>query len=318
MSNQFSLDSIINALTNPENQKKFGSAAVPFVTNFLGHNQSEQQNQSQPFFNFFTGPEKNTDELDNSNNFSKSQTQPHSYGFMPASNKHKSEEKPMTKFPFLYQKPVDPECHSGNFGSVWDYQPGTPTQKKTPQDKKRFKKSPPQLKLPANVDDMQIVPSYVGTKDLVVETVSDGVSAVSTLTGRERPNKGEGNVIFLDKLSITIPEGTSFRHQNTKSEYTYGKKKETVPEIDLDDTVSEASGEHQVISRQTNNCLPITVKANTLWRGKDDQYGMLYKTQVDQQFYIERGVSVVFPANVVFYHEDTPMSFNKPTVVTLC
>lgn len=346
MSNQFSFDNLISMLTNPEMQQQLGSAAVPFVQNLFGQ-QSEQSKpkpqSEQPTMKYPTSPfsfvkpstsePKQNDQTQkfpflyqrpaNATNYKQEYQKPKESSFknmqMPFNNSYLGTEQ---KHDDLLD--CNDGCfHQGNFSTE---------PKKTLKRKFEKVKRNPQTNEPLptlvrrNVSDDSIMmksPVMIKSRELVVETVSDGVSAVSTLVGTSRPNKGEGNVIFLDKLTLTIPEGTVFENQSTKTVYTYGKSKEQtvkasdIAEIDMDDTVCDLDGT-VTNSSSSSSSLPIMVKANTLWKGKDDKYGMLYRTQVDQEFYIERGVSVVFPANVVFYHGDTPMTFNKSTIVTLC
>lgn len=110
------------------------------------------------------------------------------------------------------------------------------------------------------------------------------------------PVFGQGNVVFTEKLLITLDQGQQFvRKSSSCTRCTIGKIG-TIPLV--------------------NNNKILVPRGSKFYR-TDDPCGLVKKTKCDQYFLLEQNASIIIPAFIPYYNGEDEECFTKPTIVNL-
>lgn len=111
------------------------------------------------------------------------------------------------------------------------------------------------------------------------------------------PGKNQGLLEFQQELRIMIKEGSRFTSKvlGDKTIFTLGHVGTPIRE----------------------NSLKIKVSGNTAYLAKNDPIGVIQKTHVAQDFFLEVGTEIVLPAGTIFHIGEEEMMYTKPTNVIL-
>jgi hypothetical protein len=164
-------------------------------------------------------------------------------------------------------------------------QPESPKQSPVPEVQKQPEVPKPEKK----------VEDFMNYGSVVVKT-NKHTTALSCRLYECAPLYEEGNINFLDGIEFTLEPGTQFSRLSLSDETFVLGKVGTEP-----------------VER---NC-KVTVKKGTRYSIEGDVTGVDHETQVDQEFYLERGTLVTLPAWVPFHYGDEEEVFTTPKVVRL-
>jgi hypothetical protein len=113
---------------------------------------------------------------------------------------------------------------------------------------------------------------------------------------------GEGSIVFLDPLQVKFYMGMTFKKDNMPG-YSFSLGPNAIKLSD------KYLNEH--------NTYKVMVPAGTNYISKNDPEGLIHKTQVMQEFLLEKNFKFVLPAYITFNHGGDDQSYCKDTVVQM-
>ena len=150
---------------------------------------------------------------------------------------------------------------------------------------------------------------YDTNSDTIDVKVTENTTMVSAFNHNESPLKGEGNIIIIgDNVLIQLKPGTKFEMMNIPGyQFTLGW---------LDSYENKETKEDEK-SEEPETKLTVFVQEGTNYRIKNDETGILHKTCVKQEFYLEKGAEVIIGPGVTYFIGKDESVFTKETIIRL-
>lgn len=163
------------------------------------------------------------------------------------------------------------------------------------------------------IDGMKATPNYC------IAHTFPNAGATPIAKADMQPEYGYGRVKFCNQLNCQLPYGTLFTHESSKDVFSLGEPKPVeTPKPENKDAIDELLDD---LTPKPKTPEPVNgllyVYKGCKFVPFNDEVGVIQCTQVDQEFYLEKGTPLKLPKGTKYYVGSMVSTLSNDTIVNL-